>query len=197
MKKVSIIVTAYNKENTILMALDSIPPREDLEVIVIDDCSTDKTYSLITKYDRMPLKIIKNKENLGEGLTRNVGFDNATGEYLYAIDGDDWLYTLEFVVFLESFLYRTNYDIIRVPIKANYSEIYNLDETCCAFHTMFIKRDFMGDIRCPDLRYAPDKEVDKLLRAKNPKTILYPIPIYHYNYPCKGSLTWNYFNKKI
>jgi len=192
MKKISIIITTYNRENTILMTLDSIPIRNDLEIILIDDCSNDDTFSLVEAYNRLSIKRIRNEKNLGEALTRNIGFDHATGEYLYAVDGDDWLFPIEFNNFIDNFLYKTNsmYDIIRVPIKSNYGEMFNLDGKCCAFNTMLIKRSFMGNIRCQDIKYISDKIVNEELKKLNPKTIVYPYCFYHYNYPNKNSLTW-------
>ncbi len=197
MKKISIIVTAYNFENNILMALDSIPIRDDLEIICIDDCSTDKTFKQICSYDRLQIKKIRNNQNLGEGPTRNIGFDHATGEYLYAVDGDDWLFPIEFNNFIDNFLYKTNsmYDIIRVPIKSNYGEMFNLEGECCAFHTMLIKRSFMGNIRCPNIECMADKTVNEELKKLNPKTIIYPYCFYHYNYPNRNSLTWKQNHK--
>ena len=188
MIKISIIVPAYNQEETILMALDSIPKRNDIEIIIIDDKSTDNTLNIIRSYNRIPLKIIENEKNLGEGFTRNIGFNNATGEYLFGLDGDDWFLPIEFNSFIDNFLYKTNYDIIRVPNIANYSEIYNTEGECCAFHTMFIKRKFLGNLRC-EINYPCDKILNNKLKQMNPKTIIYPFYFYHYNYPNKKGLT--------
>lgn len=92
---ISIIVTVYNIENYIGECLESILNQRgvDLECICVDDVSTDGSYELLKKYEKKDprIKIIKNKKNMGLSSSRNVGFRNATGKYLYNIDGDDFL----------------------------------------------------------------------------------------------------------
>lgn len=92
---ISVIVTVYNIENYIGECLESILNQRgvDLECICVDDVSTDGSYELLKKYEKKDprIKIIKNKKNMGLSSSRNVGFRNATGKYLYNIDGDDFL----------------------------------------------------------------------------------------------------------
>lgn len=90
MAKVSVIVPVYNGENTIGRCLDSIMAQtfEDIEIIVVNDGSTDGTEGILKKISDSRLKII-NTENQGQGLARNRGIDIATGEYLAFVDADD------------------------------------------------------------------------------------------------------------
>ncbi len=92
---ISIIIPVYNSEKFIERTLDSVSSQslENLEVICIDDGSSDQSLALIEKMaGKDPrIKIIKNTINLGVSLTRNVGIEAATGEYITFVDHDDEL----------------------------------------------------------------------------------------------------------
>ena len=92
--RVSILIPVYNQESLIERCINSIPKRDDIEIIVVDDCSTDNTLKVLEKFDN--IKIIKNETNLGIGSTRNKLLDNASGDYIFFLDSDDYLYTEEF-----------------------------------------------------------------------------------------------------
>lgn len=86
--KLSIIIPAYNAEQVIERCLDSIPITDDVEVIVINDGSTDRTADIIKKYDDN-FKIIINSDNKGVSFARNTGIKEAHGEYITFLDSDD------------------------------------------------------------------------------------------------------------
>lgn len=92
---ISVIVISYNIEEYIGECLDSILSQEgpSLECICVDDASTDATYSILERYamEDHRIRLIRNDNNAGQSSTRNVGFKNASGKYLYCIDGDDYL----------------------------------------------------------------------------------------------------------
>lgn len=94
-KILTISVAAYNLENLIAENMESFikcKERNNLEVIVTDDGSNDKTAGVVENYqDKYPeiIKLIK-KKNEGAGSTVNSGIKNATGKYFKMIDGDDW-----------------------------------------------------------------------------------------------------------
>ena len=94
MKKdtISIIVPIYNAEKYIEKCLDSLinQTKKELEIILINDGSKDKTEEIIKKYKDDRIRYFKNK-NQGIGKTRNFGIEKATGEYLMFIDSDDFL----------------------------------------------------------------------------------------------------------
>ena len=89
----SVIISAYNVEPYIERAINSVLNQnfKDYELIVVEDKSTDNTLEKIMKYD-VKIRIIKNPENKGLGAVRNVGIENAVGEYIVHLDGDDTLY---------------------------------------------------------------------------------------------------------
>ena len=86
---ISIIIPAYNSENTIEKCLNAIfntdYPRKKYEVIVIDDKSTDNTINIVQRY---PCKLIKQKKNQGPAKARNVGAQLSKGDILFFIDSD-------------------------------------------------------------------------------------------------------------
>ncbi len=90
--KISVIIPAYNAENTIEECINSVINQsyKDIEIIVIDDGSLDNTSKIINKIaeKNKNLKIIKQK-NQGASVARNTGIQNASGEFIMFIDADD------------------------------------------------------------------------------------------------------------
>lgn len=92
--KVSIIVPVYNTENYLTRCLESLVNQslKEIEIILINDCSTDHSVDILEKYkQKYPDKIIivDLKENKGPGGARNEGISIAKGEYLGFVDSDD------------------------------------------------------------------------------------------------------------
>ncbi len=94
--KVSVIIPVYNVEPYLKECLNSIINQtlKDIEIICIDDCSTDNSYQILEEYSKKDNRIIilKNEKNTGGPSTaRNKGIDLAKGDYLYFIDSDDYI----------------------------------------------------------------------------------------------------------
>ena len=92
--KISIIVAIYNVQDYIAKCLESLSSQtlKDIEIICVNDGSTDKSLEVIEKFAQKDKRIkIINQENKGVAAARNVGLENATGEYLQFVDGDDWI----------------------------------------------------------------------------------------------------------
>jgi glycosyltransferase involved in cell wall biosynthesis len=88
MKTLTVIIPIYNEEAFLKRCLDSIPIRDDVEVICIDDGSTDGSRAILKSYgDRF--KVILHKENRGVSAARNEGINYASGKYLTFLDSDD------------------------------------------------------------------------------------------------------------
>lgn len=93
MKKISIIVPVYNAENYINRCLNSLinQTMKDIEIIIVNDGSTDKSEEVIKPYLKCKnIKYIK-KQNKGLSSSRNVGIENAKGEYIGFVDNDDYV----------------------------------------------------------------------------------------------------------
>ena len=94
MSLVSIIVPVYNVEKYLDKCLKNLVNQtySNIEIIIIDDCSTDNSYNIIKKYEKYKnIKIIHNKENLGISAARNIGLKQAQGDYILFVDSDDWV----------------------------------------------------------------------------------------------------------
>lgn len=94
MKKISVIVPIYNEEKHLEECLDSILTQNltDIEIILVDDGSTDASPNLIKKYQQSDSRIVAiHKENGGLSSARNTGLDIATGKYISFVDSDDWV----------------------------------------------------------------------------------------------------------
>lgn len=93
--KLSIILPVYNVEKYIDRCLESIYSQgfstNEFEVIVVDDCSPDKSLSIVKNWqERVPnIVVVNHTRNLGLGAARNTGLKNATGKYIWYIDTDD------------------------------------------------------------------------------------------------------------
>lgn len=91
MKMVSVILPAYNAEKYIAEAIDSILGQtySNFELIILNDCSKDRTEEIILSYDDPRIVYLKNEENLGVAATLNRGLAVAKGEYVARMDADD------------------------------------------------------------------------------------------------------------
>jgi hypothetical protein len=92
MTDISIIIPAYNAEKYINKCIDTLinQTKKELEIIVINDGSTDNTENIVKSYKDKRIKYYKNK-NQGIGKTRNFGIEKATGKYLMFVDSDDYI----------------------------------------------------------------------------------------------------------
>lgn len=103
MNKISIIIPVYNASQYLAECLDSILAQsfQDIEIICINDGSTDDSLHILKYYQRKDSRIIVvDQDNKGVSSARNAGINLASGKYLYFLDGDDLLATnsLSFIV---------------------------------------------------------------------------------------------------
>lgn len=88
---ISVVIPTYNREKTIKKAVDSVLSQtyKDIELIVVDDCSNDKTGEIISKINDVRLRYIRLEKNSGANYARNIGIFEANGEYIAFQDSDD------------------------------------------------------------------------------------------------------------
>ena len=96
MKKVSVIVPAYNSHDTLARCLGSLVNQtlQDIEIVVVNDASRDDTWEIMQRCEAQfpeKVKIIDSKVNSGCGGARSIGLDAATGEYIGFADADDYV----------------------------------------------------------------------------------------------------------
>lgn len=89
---VSVVIPAYNTEKYIGKAIESVLQQTEpnLEIIVISDCSTDKTTDVVRGFADKRIKLLVNQQNYGASYSRNRGIRNANGRWIALLDSDDW-----------------------------------------------------------------------------------------------------------
>ena len=196
MPKVSVIVPVYNTENYIEKCLNSIVNQtlEDIEIIVVDDGSTDNSEIIINKFiEEYPEKIkYYKKENGGLSDARNYGLTYATGEYIGFVDSDDYI---------DISMYEKMYDLAKKEeadiVECDFAWIYpnkTKIDTGIEYKTkedLFIssrvmacnkifKKEIINDIKFPKgLRYEDVEFFYKLLPDVNKISVLKE-PLYYY-----------------
>ena len=94
---------------------------EDIEIIVVNDCSTDKTMEIVGKFDDKRIIKVNHSKNMGAGWARRTGIAAATGEYVITVDGDDWL-SEDFIEKLVENAEETDADIVSGGITYVYDD---------------------------------------------------------------------------
>ena len=93
--KISIILPVYNVEKYLEECLNSLVGQtlDDIEIICINDCSTDNSLSILKKITvtEPRIQIIDQRKHLGQSVARNRGLKEAVGDYIYFMDSDDYL----------------------------------------------------------------------------------------------------------
>src|SRR5690554_2355488 len=91
MDLVSVIIPTYNRGGTIIRAIQSVISQtySNLEIIVVDDCSSDNTEELVSSIDDARLVYLKLNENVGGSSARNEGLQICRGEFITFLDSDD------------------------------------------------------------------------------------------------------------
>ena len=96
MLKISVIIPVYNAEQYLEECLNSIRNQtyKELEVILVDDGSTDNSGKICDKYTKVDNRFrVLHINNSGPSYARNIGLKEAQGEYITFVDADDWLAT--------------------------------------------------------------------------------------------------------
>lgn len=91
---VSIVVPIYNTEKYLRKCIDSLVHQsyENIEVVLVDDGSTDSSLSISMEYRNMDDRVkVFSKQNGGQGTARNLGIEKALGDYIMFVDADDWV----------------------------------------------------------------------------------------------------------
>ncbi|HDR1936400.1 TPA: glycosyltransferase family 2 protein, partial [Pasteurella multocida] len=124
---ISVLICAYNSEKYIERSIRSVMKQtyKNLEIIIINDGSSDNTFSIIERLSREDrrIRIINNDKNIGLISSLNIGIENFNGEYLARIDSDDFAKP-QWIAKLFTFL-DENKDIVLV---GSYLEIFSEDE---------------------------------------------------------------------
>lgn len=191
----SIVIPVWNQELLVQRALDSIPKRKDIEIIINNDGSTDNTEETINFFIRdykeyfYDIVYIKNEENRGVGYTINRCYDLVRGEYVMALGSDDFLYGEEVNKLIKEL---DGTDMVYFDLRSNDMKVWDVNEKSkkgLVGSVKCIRTEFLGDTRCPDARQGEDFSFTNELYAKNPTEKFTHIVAKHYNYPRVGSLS--------
>ena len=123
----------YNAERYLAAAIDSILNQTytDFEFIIIDDCSTDKSYLILQKYQAKDkrIKLLRNAENYKQAYSRNLGIEQAVGSYIVFMDADD-------ISLPERFTKQLNFMLLHpeVDISGVWYTAYNDDFSLVLYH---------------------------------------------------------------
>ena len=193
--KISIIMPIYNAEKTLQRALDSLPIAKDIQIILLDDGSTDNSWQIALDWWRehntgAGSTIHRWEENKGVAATMNLGFNLARGEFIGSLSSDDW-----FVADIDQFrpYFDGTNDLVYFDLEVNDGSIWHLEKESKNMFVgavKFMRREFLGDTRVPDKKWEEDVPFSQALYAKDPKEVFTGIVLKHYNFPREGSLTW-------
>lgn len=189
MVKISVIIPVYNQEELVIKAINSIPKRDDIEIIAIDDGSQDNTWESLHQNLKGNMTIIRNPFNKGVAYTVNKGYDLAKGEYVVLLGSDDYFYTEEFEKIIDEL---DGTDLVYFDVKINNGDIWEVNEeskyVLCGSYK-FMRREFIGKTRCADKKAGEDVSFYKELLEKKPTEKFTGLVVKHYNHPRDGSLT--------
>lgn len=200
MIKLSILIPVWNQEELVIKSLDCLPRRDDIEVLVRDDGSTDNTLANLKRYKEehpeLNLTVVANKGNKGVAWTKNRLLKAAKGEWFHVHDSDDWVYTNLYNKMITEWLTNCkDADVVCMDLEINGGVRYPLNENTqrvyCAQISRFIKRDFVKGMAFPEnIRAGDDWYFAEELLTRNPKIVYSNVMAYHYNYPREGSLSY-------
>ena len=206
MAKVSVIIPVYNAEKYLNQCISSVANQtiQDIEIIAINDGSTDNSLNVLDELSQRykgKLKVYT-KENGGAGSARNIGIENANGEFIKFVDADDYIkadilekmYTIakKYNVSLVRGNYQTILGTIKMEDKCSWSDIngsqivdlrqnrdYLVTETP-GIGNKLISRDLIGDLRFPEKTKWEDLAIMPVVIASSEKLFHIDEPVYNY-----------------
>lgn len=190
--EITIIIPCHNIENYIGRCLQSIIKqsydKSRYEIIIIFDSCTDRT-EIVAKNKLENSGIIYRCFNVdlkNAGLARNVGLENASGKYVWFIDGDDYLLD-------DNAFSKQVYAMEKSKCNATYQKKFQSDEPVTdddAIWRFFFKREFLIGEKFPNVEINEDWIFVKSLKKKDTYSeIFIDDLLYHYTFPRDGSLT--------
>jgi glycosyltransferase involved in cell wall biosynthesis len=203
----SVIITTFNRAHLIKKALDSLVSQteDDWEAIIVDDESTDDTYSQVLPYTKTypGIRYIK-KVHSGEAMSKNTGICSSVGNYISFLDSDDEYdpshLELRKSIIIQNpsvkFLYGGAKIIGNqyVPDRFNFEKRINLND-CVIGGTFFVERDTLFQLRgFKKIVLGTDADLfDRAIKAKI-KMMETKLPTYIYHHETEDSVTNNIYS---
>lgn len=210
MKKylVSIIIPVYNIKNYITKCIESVISQsyKNLEIILVDDGSSDESGLICDNYAKSDNRIkVIHKKNGGLSDARNVAIDVAKGDFIYFIDGDDYIHHNSISVLIEAYNntqsdivtggFMSVFDSSRVDLDEDFSMLstktvqkkealeslmYQKDTTTSAWGKLYKKSLFSNDIRYPKGAICEDLPTTYKLFSRADRVSFVAAPMYMY-----------------
>lgn len=208
---ITVIINVYNGEKFISKCLESVINQtyKNIEILIINDGSTDNTLKICESYKDKRIKIITT-QNLGLSFSRNVGIENAKGEYLYFVDSDDFIkndvieylynlckqYNVKFSTCLSQPVVDYNFYTKKVKEKVQLIDSYEMlkkillgkDNSVTTWNKL-IKKDIYDGIRFNN-KYVNDNDVTHKL-VINAEKIAYSNKIKYFYFQNPNGITSN------
>ena len=211
--KISVVVPVFNIENYIKRCLDSLINQtySNLEIILVDDGSTDNSGKICDEYALRDERIkVYHEKNGGAAKARNFAIDKVTGDYLFFVDGDDYIDydTLEKMYFLikDKDIVYCDYNVaysdgriderklISFPLFNDRVHVTAMPTPCCKLiKTSFLKK---SNIRFLEGIYFEDNAVMPVLSAETKNIAYLEEAKYYYFQRVGSSLNQKKYNKK-
>lgn len=212
---VSIIIPTYNRSELVKRAIRSAlaQTHRPIEVIVVDDRSTDDTKQVVTSFSDTRIKYLKNSKNLGGPATRNKGLEVSKGDYINFLDDDDTIHPRKIELQLQKFTTSNipNLGVVTCDVKYQRSDIKRtkknrlqgelytqLLQAYCIYgtETMLIRTQAVKEISGFDTSLLSNQEYDLQLRLANKYSFDYVNKVLATKHETKGQISFN-FDKKI
>ncbi|MDG1780239.1 MAG: glycosyltransferase family A protein [Flavobacteriales bacterium] len=168
---VSLIITTYNYaqyvERAIRSALEQSLPQNQLEILVINDCSTDRTPDILANYED-EVRVYNLEENLGLSGARNFGIKKARGQFVVFLDADDYIHrdllkTQKLFLDENNALDAVSTDYYLVDERGQHIKHVSSEEEPIACGIMF-RKDFLFNIGLYDESFRSREEEDLRIR---------------------------------
>lgn len=165
-KKISVIIPVYNAGKYISRCLDSIINQDlpDIEIICVDDGSTDESWEILEKYDSMYEEVrILHQKNRFAGVARNTGLELASGEYIHFMDVDDYLFPNVYKN-IYNFAKERQLDYVKIRSKC-FSAISGLEveDQSSNYSVSYLREEDFGKLI--SIKNQPNELIDCSFRA--------------------------------
>jgi Glycosyltransferases involved in cell wall biogenesis len=176
---ISVIMPVYNSGQYIADSIQSILYQtfSDFEFIIIDDCSTDNTWDIIQSFSDSRIITIRNKENIGNYPSRNIGMKKAMGKYIAVMDGDDialldrlWKQYHYLEKNTATLAIGTQFDFIGLDYKKKNPTAYEkiraglLYDNCFLHPSLLVRSEIMKQLNGYDEKYTYSSDYDLVCR---------------------------------
>ncbi len=185
---VSVIITAYNYgryiERALRSCMDQSIQKNQYEIIIVNDCSTDNTVAILDNYQN-DARIYHLEKNVGLSAARNFGVRKAKGQYVVFLDADDYLH--KETIQVQKLFLEENHSFNAVAIDyylvddlENHRERVKAEEKPIACGIMF-RKDLLIEIGLYDEKFKAREEEDLRIRFLERFNVYnIPLPLYRY-----------------